>query len=111
MGAQAEPVSIIISTQAPTDADLLSTLIDAAQIGDSSKVKLFVYAAAIDDDPWSEESWKAANPALGDFLSLEDGRQRSRLRSFRLWSLPFGIYILTNGLRRRVTFYRPPSGR
>jgi hypothetical protein len=30
MGAQEAPLSIVISTQAPTDADLPSTLIDAA---------------------------------------------------------------------------------
>jgi phage terminase large subunit-like protein len=72
MGAQAEPLSIIISTQSPTDADLLSTLIDAARIGDSAKTKCFVYEAALDDEPWDEATWRKANPALGDFLSLEE---------------------------------------
>jgi phage terminase large subunit-like protein len=45
MGAQAAPLSIVISTQAPTDADLLSTLIDSAKVGDSVKSKIFLYAA------------------------------------------------------------------
>lgn len=78
MGAQAAPLSIIISTQAPTDADLLSTLIDAANLGDSLKVKCFVYAADDDDDPWDEATWHKANPALGDFLSIEELRETAR---------------------------------
>jgi hypothetical protein len=32
-GAQADPLTIVISTQAPTDADLLSILIDDAKAG------------------------------------------------------------------------------
>jgi phage terminase large subunit-like protein len=72
MGAQAQPLSIVISTQAPTDADLLSTLIDAAKLGDDSKTKVFVYAADEEDDPWDPATWRKANPALEDFLSIEE---------------------------------------
>jgi phage terminase large subunit-like protein len=78
MGAQLAPLSIVISTQASTDADLLSTLIDAALLGDSPKVKVFVYAADDDDDPWDEATWHKANPALGDFLSIEELRQTAQ---------------------------------
>ena len=38
--AQEQPLSIIISTQAPTDADLLSTLIDDAKTGADPRVVL-----------------------------------------------------------------------
>jgi phage terminase large subunit-like protein len=39
---------------------------------------VFVYAAADDDDPWDEATWHKANPALGDFLSLEELRQTAQ---------------------------------
>jgi phage terminase large subunit-like protein len=75
MSAQAAPLSIIISTQAPTDADLLSILIDDAKRGGSERTKLFLFAADPEDDPWAEETWRKANPALGDFQSLEEMRE------------------------------------
>lgn len=68
-GAQAEPLSVIISTQAPTDADLLSVLIDDAKAGHDPRTKLFMFAAPDDADPFSEEAIRAANPAFGDFLN------------------------------------------
>ncbi len=71
-GAQTDPLSIVISTQAPTDADLLSLLIDDAKTGADPAVKLFLFAADSNDDPWTPETWRRANPALGDFRSLED---------------------------------------
>jgi phage terminase large subunit-like protein len=78
MGTHDDPLSIIISTQAPTDADLLSTLIDGAKLDTSGEIKTFVYAADKDDDPWAEETWFKANPALGDFLSLEEFRRQAK---------------------------------
>jgi phage terminase large subunit-like protein len=77
MGAQAAPLSIVISTQAPTDADLLSVLIDDAKAAHDPTTKLFLYAADMDDDPWTEATWRKANPALGDFRSLDDMRQQA----------------------------------
>jgi phage terminase large subunit-like protein len=74
--AQENPLTIIISTQAPTDADLLSILIDDAQReGPASRTKLFLFTAPPEADPWSEETWKLANPALGDFQSLSEIRE------------------------------------
>lgn len=74
MGAQAAPLSIVISTQAPTDADLLSRLIDNAKAQRNSRTRLFLYTTDPEDDPWAEETWRKANPALGDFCSLEEMR-------------------------------------
>lgn len=73
-GAQLEPLSIIISTQAPTDGDLLSMLIDDARTGADPKVKAIVFEAPPDADVLDEAAWKAANPALGDFLSVTEMR-------------------------------------
>lgn len=68
-GAQEEPLSIIISTQAPTDADLLSILIDDAISGDDPRVVVSLYTAPLDADPFVESTIKKANPAFGDFLN------------------------------------------
>jgi phage terminase large subunit-like protein len=76
-GAQENPLSIIISTQAPTDADLLSVLIDDAKTGADPKVKLHLYTAPEELDPFSDKAIKAANPALGDFLNEEEVRDQA----------------------------------
>lgn len=72
MGAQEEPLSIVISTQAPTAGDLLSLLIDYAKGKSDPLTKLVLFAAdenaAIDD----AATWAAANPALGDFLNVDE---------------------------------------
>src|SRR5699024_6151983 len=47
--AQEAPLSIIISTQAPTDGDLLSLLIDDALTGADPSRKVRLYTAPIDD--------------------------------------------------------------
>lgn len=69
MGAHDNPLSIIISTQAPTDADLLSVLIDDALQGNDPHTVVSVYSAPMDADPFSEETLRACNPAWGDFLN------------------------------------------
>lgn len=68
-GAYDDPLKIIISTQAPTDLDMLSQIIDAP---DDPRIVKHVYAAPSDlalDDP---NGWIAANPALGVFRSQAD---------------------------------------
>jgi phage terminase large subunit-like protein len=71
-GAQENPLSIIISTQAPTDADLLSILIDDALANNDPRTIVELYTAPIDDDPFIEETVRKANPALGDFLNKRE---------------------------------------
>lgn len=89
-GAHDEPLSIIISTQAPTDGDLLSILIDDALAGHEPTVKVFLYTFDEDDpknldenkklkvDPFSEEAVKQANPAYGEFLNPEETMKKAR---------------------------------
>lgn len=72
MGAHEAPMSIIISTQAPTDADLLSVLIDDALKGRDPSVVISLYTADPDLDPFSLKALKQANPALGDFLNEKE---------------------------------------
>jgi phage terminase large subunit-like protein len=71
-GAQEQPLSIIISTQAPTDADLLSLLIDDALAGHDPKVTVSLYTADPAADPFAEETIRQANPAFGDFLNADE---------------------------------------
>lgn len=72
--AQESPLSIVISTQAPTDNDLLSRLIDDAQRAGGKRTKLFLYSAPVDLDPFSDKAIKAANPAFGDFQDADEVR-------------------------------------
>src|SRR5215472_9518365 len=71
-GAQENPLSIIISTQAPTDADLFSVLIDDALAGHDSHTVVKLYSAPIDLDPFDESTIALANPALGTFLNTQE---------------------------------------
>ncbi|TFH40586.1 MAG: terminase [Lysobacterales bacterium] len=68
-GAQEEPLSVIISTQAPTDSDLLSVLIDDGLAGHDPRVVVSLYTAPIESDPFDRTTIELANPALGDFLN------------------------------------------
>lgn len=61
-GAQQDPLSIIISTQAPTDSDLLSVLIDDALSGADPRTKVVLYSAPLDADPFDESTIEACNP-------------------------------------------------
>jgi phage terminase large subunit-like protein len=70
-GAQESPLSIVISTQAPSDADLLSILIDDALANNDPRVICSLYTVPKDDllDPFAIETIRMANPALEDFLN------------------------------------------
>src|SRR5262245_35785408 len=73
-GAQENPLSIIISTQASADGDLLSQLIDDAIAGHDPRVVLALWTAKPDIDPFSDEAIRQANPAFGDFLNAKEVR-------------------------------------
>lgn len=68
-GAQEAPLSVIISTQAPTDVDLLSVLIDDALAGGDPRVVCKLYTAPVTLDPFDIKTIRMANPALGTFLN------------------------------------------
>lgn len=76
-GAHAEPLLIAISTQAPNDADLFSVWVDDALNSADPRIVCHVYAAPKDCDLGDEAAWRAANPALGVFRSLEDVREQA----------------------------------
>jgi len=72
MAAHERPLSIIISTQAPSDADLLSILIDDALAGHDPQTVVSLYTADPELDPFSVKAIRQANPAFGDFQSAEE---------------------------------------
>lgn len=71
MGAHQDPLSIVISTQAPTDGDLLSILLDDAIASQDPRIKVFMWYAPDEADPWLEATWKMANPMYGITLNPE----------------------------------------
>jgi phage terminase large subunit-like protein len=71
-GAQEDPLSIVISTQAPSDNDLLSILIDDALAGHDPRTIVSLYTAPKDADPFDEATIRKANPAFGTFLNKKE---------------------------------------
>ena len=58
-----------------------------------------------DADPWDEAEWYKANPALGDFLSIEELRETAKqAQKLPASRRPFGICISISGLRQRTIF-------
>lgn len=75
-GAHAAPLLIAISTQAASDADLLSVWLDDAAQSKDPRIVSHVYAAPEGAALEDETGWRAANPALGMFRSLDDLREQ-----------------------------------
>lgn len=78
-GARKEPLVLVIGTQSPDDHSLMSQLVDYAKAVKSGSIddaafSGFVYEIPEDLDVFDEDNWILANPALGDFRSLEDMR-------------------------------------
>ena len=87
LGAYDDSMLIVISTQAASDADLLSTWIDDQIRSPSPTTVCHVHAAkAVDCDVLDEVAWREANPALGIFRSEKDLRtlaeKASRMPAF-----------------------------
>lgn len=70
--AQANPLTIIISTQAPRDNDLLSVLLDDALAGYDDRVIVALYSAPEEADPFEEATIRLANPAFGEFQNADE---------------------------------------
>lgn len=77
-GAHESPILVAISTQAADDADLFSIWLDDAEISEDPRIVSHLYAAPKDADVLDEKAWKAANPALGLFRSLDDLREQAK---------------------------------
>lgn len=71
-GAHADPLLLVISTQAASDADLLSVWLDDAAQSKDPRIVSHVYTAPEGCNLLDESAWQAANPALGIFRSRDD---------------------------------------
>jgi phage terminase large subunit-like protein len=105
MGAHERPLSIIISTQAPTDADLLSILIDYAATGMDPTFVLSLYAADDKVDPFSVKAIRQANPAYGDFLNPNEvKRQATNAKALPSQEPLFRNYTLNQRVDKSTPF-------
>jgi phage terminase large subunit-like protein len=110
LGGRAQPLMLVISTQAASDIAPMSELIDYGlrivrnEIKDSG-FHLTLYTAPPESDPWKFTTWKLANPALGDFRSLEDVK-RLALQAQRLPAsgMSFRRYILNQRVDASAPF-------
>ncbi len=68
-GAYDDALTLVISTQAATDADMLSVRIDDALNSGDPKIVCHLYVADDDCDLDDPEQWERANPAMGVFRS------------------------------------------
>lgn len=112
-GAQAEPLSMVISTQSADDNSIMSELVDYGLKVNSGEVddptfRLFYWAVEEDEDPWDEANWYKANPGLNDFRSLEEMRQFA-LRAQRVPSVEatFRNLYLNQRIDATVHFLTP----
>ena len=71
-GAHADPLLIAISTQAATDGDLFSMWLDDAANALDARTVCHLHTAPQDCKVTDRKAWRAANPALGKFRSLQD---------------------------------------
>jgi phage terminase large subunit-like protein len=85
-GAYDDAMQIVISTQAPTDADLLSVWIDDAVRSPNPHTVLELHTTEDTVELLDKKAWKRANPALGTFRSRVEmasmAEKASRMPSF-----------------------------
>lgn len=103
-GAYDDALQIVISTQAPNDADMLSIRIDDAKRSGDPTIVCHVYAADPDADLTDPKAWEAANPALGSFRSLTE-IQNKATEAARMPSVENSFRNLY--LNQRVTRHTP----
>ena len=76
-GAYSDAMLFAISTQSPNDADLFSIWLDDARASMDKRIVCHVYEGAKDCDLLDKAAWRAANPALGKFRSLQDVEEQA----------------------------------
>jgi phage terminase large subunit-like protein len=109
-GARANPLMLVISTQAADDLAPMSVLVDhglRVQAGDviDPAFHLTLYQAPADDDIMSEDTWLKANPAMGDFRSYADvKRQADQARAMPSQENRFRNLILNQRVAAEAKF-------
>lgn len=103
-GAYDNPLLIVISTQAPTDAAMLSVMIDDAETSKDPTIVCHVYRAPDECELHDETAWAAANPAMGLFRSKADVADKAR-KAERMPSSEGSFRVLY--LNQRVNMFSP----
>ena len=103
-GAQQDPLSIIISTQSPTDAALLSVLIDNALTGADPRTKVVLYSAPLDADPFDESTIEACNPNFAIMNKQEVMRQAEEARRMPSREAAYRNLVLNQRVEARSPF-------
>ncbi len=83
MGARRQPLMVALTTAgndpssfaAEVHAEMQRIVEDPAR---APHVFVFMRNTPVEADPWDEANWHYANPALGDFLSIETLRQEAQ---------------------------------
>lgn len=111
-GAQDNPLSLVISTQAATDNDLLSILIDDALTGADPRVIVSLYTAPPEADPFDVETIKLANPGFGvlqnpaELLAMAEDARRMPAREAEYRNL-----VLNQRIDVRISLVSPAQWR
>ncbi len=103
-GARKEPLFLTISTQNNDPTHPLSEMIDDGLNSSDPSVVCHLYAADDDCELLDEAQWLKANPALGDFRSLDEMRVMAK-RAVRLPSEEAEFRLLY--LNQRVSLHAP----
>jgi phage terminase large subunit-like protein len=70
--AQRDVLTVVISTQAASDGDLLSTLIDDGIAGNDPRTIVSLYSAPKDADPFAEATIRLANPSYDVLMNRDE---------------------------------------
>jgi phage terminase large subunit-like protein len=82
-GAREQPLLVILTTAGDTEHGICAEVHRHAErvrdgvVTDETLLPI-IFAAPEDADPWDEAVWRACNPALGTFRSLEEMRAAAR---------------------------------
>lgn len=107
-GAYDAPILFAISTQARSDADMFSQWIDDAEASADPSIVSHVYAADIEADLGDKKAWRAANPALASFRSIDDvASQALRAQRMPAFENSFRNLTLNQRVTRHVTLVSP----
>ena len=109
MGSYANSLELLISTQAPTDADLFSNLLDDALGGWDKSVVGVLYAAPKDCDLMDEAAWRSANPSMQYGVRDAEDLARKAAEAQRLPSQENGFrnYMLNQRVATHSPFLTP----
>jgi len=113
LGSQVEPLMMIISTQAASDAHLLSELIDYGLKVQNGEIKdesftVHLYTASMELPLDDRKGWYAANPSLGDYRDLKEFEQ-TIFRALKVPSLEASIrnLYLNQRVQAKAPFLTP----